>query len=78
MAKTYYIVESPIDDISGLERKEWRAYKRGFWSTFNEFNTWNLVLGSYSLTSPDECERKLRDILLKAKIKPKIVRVLKI
>ena len=66
--RTYYIVEH--NDKSG---QYWRAYKRGFWSTLNSYNDFNIVLSTHSFESADDCESRLRRQIEK----PKVVRVIR-
>lgn len=72
MARTYYIVEHIDENLT----KHWWAHKRGVFSTFNIFDAMNTVSDTVSFYSPDECEKRLRNILTRDK--PKVIRVLKI
>jgi hypothetical protein len=71
--RTYYIVEHTESD-----GKVWRAHKRGIRSSLNIFDIDKEVCGTRTSLGPRECEAKLRAEVEAKKIKPRVVRVVRI
>jgi len=74
MERTYYIVEH--GKYSKMSYR-YSAHKRGLSSIFNCFNYSNVVVGSGSDVSADNCESNLLGILEYVKHKPKVVRIVR-
>ena len=71
--KTYYIVKTV-----GYDGKiQFNAHERGILSTLNIFNSSNLVICTWA-SFADGCEERLRIKLAAQKVKPIIVRVVKL
>ncbi len=74
MKRTYYIVKHE----NTLESKKisYEAHRRGVLTELGVYNCLNYVSPSYSCTSADDCERKLRIELSPTKLT--VIRVTKI
>lgn len=72
--KTYYIVEKR----TARGRPEWKAYKRGLFTTFNRYCESNEVSGISSMRSADDCEQELRRKLACKGFKPLVIRTLQL
>jgi len=74
--RTYYIVKH----VDEHDRISYMAHKRGFLSTFNIFNNYNVVrdswIGSSVFNASAECEGVLRRIL--NPVKPKVIKIVRI
>jgi len=75
MTSTAYIVyhRTPLFGMSS----HWCAHRRGFWSTLNRFNTFNVMSGTITHQGADKCEEFAR-IVLSPEIKPEIIRVIRV
>ena len=78
--RTYYIVEhaTAAKYQESLGPVFWQAHKRGIFTLFNCFHYIEGILETRSYVSPDACEKLLRESLMLAKIKPRIIRVVNI